>query len=344
MRQTRTTALIAALLLGATARGALAQEGRPTYLSHEREDVATAVESYIRTNDGPVDRLRGIELGLSSLQIDLTALLLGEAPGPDPSRDGLPSFLRDRGEGVPTSLFGVYIRKGQWLVFPFYEYESNNDAEYEGKELGFSTDTTEYMGESELHQVLLFIGYGVTDDIAIELEFAIYETANLKRASNDTTSGIPAEIDESGFGEVETQVRWRVMRETASRPEVFTFLEIGFPFQDNKVLIGISNWEVGLGLGLVKGFDWGTLTGRISLEYDDSEGELEFGEFAVEYLRRLSDKWQIVVAIEGESDEIVAIVDLQLRLSDRAVFKFNVVGVTEKAPDVAPLIGVIFSF
>lgn len=35
----------------------------------------------------------------------------------------LPDFLQDRGSGVPTSQFGTYIERGQWMVYPFYEYE-----------------------------------------------------------------------------------------------------------------------------------------------------------------------------------------------------------------------------
>jgi len=47
--------------------------------------------------------------------------------------------------------------------------------------------------------VLLFLGYGVTDDIARELEFALYEEAKLFRASDDSTTGMPHWIEESGI-------------------------------------------------------------------------------------------------------------------------------------------------
>ena len=36
--------------------------------------------------------------------------------------EDLPSYLRDRGPGIPTSMFGVYVTKGQLLVYPFFEY------------------------------------------------------------------------------------------------------------------------------------------------------------------------------------------------------------------------------
>ena len=41
-------------------------------------------------------------------------------------------YLHDRGEGVTTSLFGTYVRGGEWLVYPFYEYARNDEEEYHG--------------------------------------------------------------------------------------------------------------------------------------------------------------------------------------------------------------------
>lgn len=257
----------------------------------------------------------------------------------------LPVYLADRGEGVTTSLFGTYVRGGELLVYPFYEYERNTGDEYHGSELGFAPDETDYLGESEVHQVLLFFGYGLTDDLAVELEFALYESKVLRKAADDSTSGIPDEIEESDFGELETQIRWRVSRERSGRPEVFTFLEVGYPLQKDDTIIGIQDWEGGLGLGIAKGFSWGTLTPRISLEYEHGEGELEFGEWAIEYLKRTSERLRFVSTLEGESDEVSIIGEIQVWLSPRVFLKLNSgFGLTEKAPDVAPEVGIMFSF
>jgi hypothetical protein len=38
-------------------------------------------------------------------------------------------WLADRGPGIPTSLFGTYITKGEFLVYPFYEYTKNTSEE-----------------------------------------------------------------------------------------------------------------------------------------------------------------------------------------------------------------------
>src|SRR4030095_2753557 len=42
----------------------------------------------------------------------------------------------DRGEGIPTSLFGTYIAGGDVLVYPFYEYTKTSAFEYKASEFG----------------------------------------------------------------------------------------------------------------------------------------------------------------------------------------------------------------
>ena len=38
----------------------------------------------------------------------------------------LPTFLKDRGTGVATSMFGTYIRRGELIVYPYWEYYVDN--------------------------------------------------------------------------------------------------------------------------------------------------------------------------------------------------------------------------
>ena len=66
----------------------------------------------------------------------------------------------------------------------------------------------------------------------------------------------------------------------------------------------------------------------------------------MEYLKRLSRTWRFYAAIEGhQTDEVEVIVEGQARLGRHVVLKFNSgFGVTAKAPDVAPEIGLLFSF
>ena len=53
------------------------------------------------------------------------------------SRDELPDYLRDRGTGVPSSMFGTYIEKQQLLVYLYYEYYYDTDMEYEPADFGY---------------------------------------------------------------------------------------------------------------------------------------------------------------------------------------------------------------
>jgi hypothetical protein len=254
-------------------------------------------------------------------------------------------WLADRGPGIPTSLFGTYISKGEFFVYPFYEYTKNTSEEYHPTELGGEYDgKEEFMGTLVEHEYLLFLGYGISDWFAIELEGALYTKGTFDTAPDDS-SNLPDRIVESGLGDVESQLRWRWNRETAKRPELYSFFEVVFPLQPDDVVIGTSDWEFAGGFGAIKGLSWGTISGRISLKYDKVDGQVEAGEFAFEYLKRVSPKWRVVGALEGEDDEVSLIGEAQWHLNPHAVFKFNCgFGITEKAPDIAPEIGILLSF
>jgi hypothetical protein len=54
----------------------------------------------------------------------ITPLLLLQgvlSPAVSTAQEELPVYLRDRGEGVATSMFGTYIERGELLIYPFYE-------------------------------------------------------------------------------------------------------------------------------------------------------------------------------------------------------------------------------
>ena len=255
----------------------------------------------------------------------------------------LPSYLADRGRGVPTSLFGTYIEEGEFVVYPMYEYYSDKDEEYQPNEFGIN-DGTDYFAETTENEFLIFLGYGLTEDIILEFEAAVYTSKEFDRDSDDL-SGTPDKIEESGLGDVEGQVRWRWNRETESKPEYFSFFEYVLPLQDNKQIIGTQDWEFVFGFGAIKGLTWGNLTGRLSAAWDDGERKLEMSEYAIEYLNRLSPSWAVVAAVEGEDDEVSFIGETQHALSDSATLKLNLgVGVTDKATDIAPEVGVLFRF
>jgi len=249
---------------------------------------------------------------------------------------------RDRGPGIPTSMFGTYVRRGEFLLYPFFEYYHDKDAEYSPDELGYGIDA-DYRGPYRASEGLIFLGYGVSDRLALEFEAAVI-TATQTKAPDDP-SAMPATVEESGLGDVEGQVRWRWNRETDRRPEVFSYFETVFPLQKQKRLIGTQDWEFKLGTGLVRGFAWGTATVRAAVEYDAEEGTAALGEYAVEYLRRVSSAIRLFAAVEGSEDEVELITEAQWAFRPNVVLKVNsAFGLTSKATDWAPEIGVMFSF
>jgi hypothetical protein len=254
-----------------------------------------------------------------------------------------PPYLADRGPGIPTSLFGTYVEPGQWLVYPFYEYTRTPKYEYHPSELGF-TGSTDFLGKTFEHEALLFVSYGLSDRLAFEVEGALYSKVRFEKAPEDP-SDVPPVIEESGFGDLDMQLRWRWREETEKRSELYSFFELTPPLQSNKTFLGTQDWEGALGFGYIRGHTWGTLNGRIAVAYDGEDSRVELGEYAIEYLKRVSERWRFVATIEGESEEVALIGEAQWFFSPRAVLKLNCgFGLTTQAPDIAPEVGVLFHF
>jgi hypothetical protein len=255
----------------------------------------------------------------------------------------LPAFLRDRGAGVATSMFGTYVHEGELLVYPFFEWYADPDLEYTPAELGLIGDV-EHRGRYRASEALLFLGYGITHNLAVEFEAAVI-SASLRKAAADT-SAAPATVRESGLGDVEMQVRWRFVEETDAHPEAFTFVETVFPSQRDRRLIGTQDWEYKVGVGFTRGFSWGTATFRLSGEYSGEEGKVDAGEYAFEYLKRLSPRWRVCAAIEGtQVDEVELITEMQWHFHRRAFLKMNNgLGLTTNATGFAPELGVMIAF
>ncbi len=254
-----------------------------------------------------------------------------------------PPHLRDRGTGVATSMFGTYVRKGELLLYPFFEWYLDRNLEYKPNEFGHVGDV-DYRGRYTASEGLLFLGYGITDDIAVEVEAAVI-TAELRKAPNDPST-MPSRVKESGLGDVEGQIRWRFRRETPTRAEMFTYFETVLPLQKNKNLIGTQAWEYKLGFGITRGKPSGTYTFRSGIEWDGEDQKFEVGEYALEYLRRASSTWSLFAMIEGNQlDEVALIGEVQWHLSPRAYLKMGSgFGVTPNATDIAPEVGIMFRF
>jgi hypothetical protein len=279
----------------------------------------------------------------------LVTLILGAVLGailalsPQPTSAQQPYYLYDRGDGIPTSLFGTYVRNKELLVYTFYEYTRDTTSEYKPSDMGF-TGTGDFFGKLTQHEYLLFLAYGFTDSLALEFESALYTNATLEKSSRDT-SNMPRRLREDGLGDTEINLRYRFLKENEIRPEGVFFFKTVFPLQEDKKLIGAQDWELSPGLLVVKGTPWGTLTGKVAMAYTSGEGKFEFGEYGVEYLKRLSPNWRVVLAFEGEQDEQQIIGEVQYALNKNVMFKLNSgFGITKKAPDFTPEVGVLFSF
>ncbi len=257
------------------------------------------------------------------------------------AQEEVPTYLRDRGTGIPTSQFGTYVRKGQLLLYPFYEYYRDNNLEYEPFDFGFGS-IQEYRGRYRANEGIFFISYGCSDKLAAEFEIATI-SAKFRKSDKDN-SAVPLRIEESGLGDVEGQIRWRWNQESAGRPEYFSYFETVFPTGKKHSLIGTSDWEFKLGSGLAKGLKWGTITLRAAVDYSAAEKTFGGGEYALEYLKKLSDHFRIFAMVEGAEDELAVVPELQWRLNGKFFLKANTgLGITSKATDFAPEVGLMFS-
>jgi hypothetical protein len=252
-------------------------------------------------------------------------------------------WLADRGPGLPTSMFGTFIQKGELIVYPFFEAYVDDDYEYKPEELGAPGDV-DYRGRYRAKEGLVLLAYGLSDRLAVEFEIAGI-SATLDKAPDDASS-LPSRIEESGLGDVEGQMRWRWNRESAARPEFFSYTEFVVPHAEEKVLIGTPGVEIKFGTGLVRGFTWGTIMARAAIEYSaGSTSPFDAGEYAIEFVKRLSPQIRVYAGLEGATDELSAIGELQWHVNRHVVVKAGTgIGITSKATDVAPEIGILFSF
>ena len=254
-----------------------------------------------------------------------------------------PAYLNDRGTGIATSMFGTYVQNGQLIVYPFYEYYRDADFEYKPEEFG-AAGGTDFRGRYRAHEVVAFVAYGVTENVAVEIE-AAHIRANFTKSPSDA-SAVPSRIAESGLGDVEGQVRWRWRTETAQRPEWFSYAEFVVPHATDKPLTGTPGVELAFGTGVVRGFAWGTLTARAAVDYSRaSSTPWDAGEYAVEYLKRLSRRWRVYAGLEGTQDELSLITEVQWHILSHGFIRLNNGrGLTSKATNWAPELGIVLAF
>jgi hypothetical protein len=241
-------------------------------------------------------------------------------------------------------VFGTYIEPHRWLLLPAAAFVRDNNLEYNPGNWGFGAPV-DLRGRLRSSAAELFVAYGVNDWLAFELEGS-YISARFDRSPSDT-SATPARISESGFADFAAQARVRLAHERGRRPEIFAALEWIPATQKGKLLIGDVRWDLKGEIGLVRGFDFGTMTLRTTVEYNHVDGHWDLGETSLEYLRQVSRAWRLFLAIEGGEtgapDEWVFVTAGQWRVAHHAYLKLaNAVGLMSKSTDWEPQIGILF--
>jgi hypothetical protein len=271
----------------------------------------------------------------------LVVLALWAILRPACAQDGLPYYLKDRGTGVASSMFGTFIRNGDVIVYPYWEYYLDNNRGYNPAELGYMTEM-DLEGRYRESEYLFFVAYGLTDFLAVQTELAAAK-ASLSKSSEDPST-MPASIEEWGLTSYETQLRFRWLRETERRPELWGYLDIVYPINRDAQIIGSDGWDIEWGTGLTKGFNWGTILIRASLIYESADNHFGLGEFGIEYLKRISRSWRLFGALQGAADELTLITEAQWHISERTFIRFNQeVGLTPASTDWEPQLGILFT-
>ena len=270
------------------------------------------------------------------LTLTVTAALAAQQPQ-------VPPNLRDRGTGVRTSEFQTYIQRGQLLVFPSVSYSRDHNLEYNPLDWGYGT-AMDLRGTFRSSNAQLWAAYGVTDWLAIEVEGS-YLSARFQRSPQDT-SATPAQIQNSGFGDYAAQVRVRMGQERGHRPEIWGALEVIPGANRRKILIGDKIMDMKAEFGLTRGYHFGTMTLRTTVEYNHVDHHWDLGETSLEYLRQITPATRVFIAIEGGEtgapDEWVLVTAAQWRLTRGAFLKFsNGVGLMSKSTDWEPQVGVL---
>src|SRR5258708_33885076 len=166
----------------------------------------------------------------------LLAVILTTTPEPSRGSEptGLPSYLYDRGDGIPTSIIGRYVREKELLVYTFYEYTREKNFEYQPSALG-STGDNNFFGKVIHREFLVFFAYAFNDSLAVEFESALHSSIDFRKDPSDN-SNVPGRIRESGLGDTETNIRWRFRKGAQARPEITFFFKRVFPLHKEKKL------------------------------------------------------------------------------------------------------------
>ena len=251
----------------------------------------------------------------------------------------------DRGTGIRTSMVETYVEPGQLLIYPFAAYSWDHNFEYQPTMFGFPREQ-DFRGNYKTMEAAVFLAYGVTDWLALELEGS-QVTSTFEKAPADSF-GTPARIRETGFSDISGQVRLRLGHERGRRPEFFASIEVLPPMHGRQVLIGDPQWNVKGEIGAVRAYRWGTMTFRTTIEYNRGDTHWDLGETSLEYLRQFSPTWRLLVGIEGGEggapDDWVLVTAGRWRIARGLDLKFaNGLGLFSKSTDWEGQVGLLLT-
>ena len=249
----------------------------------------------------------------------------------------------DRGIGIRTSMVETYVEPHQLLIYPFYAHTRDHNFEYQPAMFGFGS-AEDFRGHYRSNEAAVFLAYGVTDWLALELEGSQI-SATFDKSSADT-SGLPARIHATGTADIGGQVRLRLRHERGHAPEFFASVEVLPPSHGHQPLIGDAQWAVKGEIGAVRGFRWGTMTFRTTIEYNRGDTHWDLGETSLEYLRQVSPAWRMLLAIEGGEggapDDWVLVSAARWRLARGFDLKLaNGLGLFSKSTDWESQLGIL---
>lgn len=279
----------------------------------------------------------------TTFAIALLALL--QAPWfASPLLAGGPSL--DRGPGVAASLFGLRVAEGELILHPSFEYAHNRAFQYSPTEFGYGPER-DFDADFRAAEGVVSLAWGASRSLAVELE-AGFVRGTFRKSVQDT-SALPGRLRESGLGDVEARVAWRVREETAGGPEIVVFTGAVLPHDRGDELIGTADLVLLPGFGLVRGFRWGTLGLELGAEVDFASGsELDWGEWTAGYLRRLSPAWTLAAGFEGQVgggsnfDEVWLVTQLDWDVGRDVALRFgNGLGISSHAAGWEPEVGLL---
>jgi len=243
----------------------------------------------------------------------------------------------DTGPGIPISRRGTYVQEGEWLLIPSLGYSDDEDFEYNSGELGFTPAVDELKGHYRASEAALLFAYGVSERLVVEFGAEGLQ-ARLQTAENDP-SNAPAEVQQSGLGDVKIRADWRWLTESGRRPEVVPYAQVRVPHDRNELLTGTPDWLMNAGFSTSRRFDWGTTTLRVGVEFDLASASVtDWGEVALEYQKHITPGVTVLGSLqmlEGDEGSFIAQVEWQASRNCAVQFSSGF-ALTSHAIDWAP--------